>query len=312
MGRAMGRTGTGRSKQDLFLDIVQAALTISAQQTKTSANALRVLASDLESAERVSQLIPAELSAKEAAVEFLACTMAEFADDRASSDYSHPKWTGLPDPANVVDGAGINESLIDGVWQVMDPAWEGLPGDDSNTLKLLAHIRDNGTASMATMMEILPHLGRSAVHRLLKASEAEDGLIRMVGNGSATVWEAKEALRASRPARMRRVQPLEKLEAIPNDELDPDGKLNGFLDDGKRIRTEQQQSERALAVIALALIRRCGVASNAQIQKALPQLDRYRVRRFLNHFRDKGLVQMRGQKSGIVWVATEKLLKSLR
>jgi hypothetical protein len=299
-------------KSALFREMVRTALIISHQTKKCSASDILVAAHEISAIDKVSRRIPTELSASEAADEYIISEWDEFEGFRRELDYVHPRWTGRASPEEVkaLIEASESEWLIDGIWQVANPAWEDLPGDDSNTLKLLAHIRDHEAATLSDLEKVLPHLNRRSISRLLKASKAEDGLIRVVGNGSATAWKAEAELLASRPAPRRSASPLATQSASKRQkELDPDGSLEEFVDAGKPFRSVQNDTQRADALKVLAFLRKRRIVSNGEIQKAVPQLDRYRIRRLLNRFQEEGLVQMHGEKAGVAWYATAKLLE---
>ena len=103
-----------------------------------SGDNLRSMASFLSIAHRASDRLPKDQDALMCALEFAEAALPEFVAGRQLAGYRLPEWTGLSDD-------WINspvEELIDGKWAAVNPRWEGLPGDRSDHLELMALLRE--------------------------------------------------------------------------------------------------------------------------------------------------------------------------
>lgn len=277
----MIRTQDAEAKRIIFVDMVRAALIVSMQTDSGSATALLSVVQKIGALNRVSLRIPADLSASEAAGEYMISQWEQFEDFRAEPGYVHPTWTGETSVEEIRARIGSSEVevLIDGIWQPENPDWKDLPGDDSKTLKLLAHIRDHASARMSDLEKVLPHVDRRSIGRLLKASAAQDHLIEMTGAGRGVVWKATLALINQRPASAWRIEPPKIVEppAPKKRKIDP------------------------LEKKVLSLIRRHGGITNAEVRKEAPHLSNHHVRRLLQRLRDEGLIYVEGTTKSAVW-----------
>jgi hypothetical protein len=268
-------------KRVAFVDMVRTALIVSLQTDGGSATALLSVVQKIGALNRVSLRIPADLSASEAASEYMISQWEQFEDFRAEPDYVHPTWTGQTSVGEIRARIASSETevLIDGVWQFENPALRDLPGDDGNTLKLLAHIRDRASATMSDLEKVLPHVNRRSIGRLLKASAAKDHLVEMTGAGRGVVWRATLALINQRPASARLIESpkIVELPAPQKRKIDP------------------------LEKKVLTMIRRHGGVTNAEVRKEAPHLSNHHVRRLLQRLRNEGLIYVEGTTKSAVW-----------
>jgi hypothetical protein len=87
----------------------------------------------------LAKCLPHDMDALSCALEFAEAYLPQYASDRAVPGYETPDWLLPPGPSDWRQEP--EEELVDGQWAVVNPAWEGLPGDRSADLNLMASLR---------------------------------------------------------------------------------------------------------------------------------------------------------------------------
>jgi hypothetical protein len=315
--------GCKMSREEEFLLLVQTAIQAMMQAAMcrtdigTSDKALRMfgLTNALSKAVELSALIPPQKPTSTAALEFIDHLFDRHvaAPHEAGSiwmpyldldkpDPNRTAWMGLP----LLSREGDNElsaveHLIDGIWQPRNPEWDGLPFDDSASLRLLVYIRNNTRSSMSVFRDVLPEVSEAAIETVLERLTKERWIFHET-SGDEPGWSADTQLLIA-------VSPNAALKApeAPKPSTAEllrvrDAKRRQDADDRLLLLHEEPDAHRLLL-----RIKSKGPAAVQVLQPLVPHMARDALVRLLKRLRDAGWLQVVGEKRNAFWEATGKL-----